>query len=145
MDLVLKLRELRRLSGLTQKEAAKQSGIGEKTISSFETGERIDAITVRQIQKLLRVYGVTECDFFGSAIERAVAPWERAELPDAVALTRDIEELPAAIRRPTIEKIRLVIDLARDIGAAAHPSFGASNGQRPHALRSERVSRCSTG
>ncbi|MGH9443123.1 MAG: helix-turn-helix domain-containing protein, partial [Thermoanaerobaculia bacterium] len=41
MDLVLKLRELRRMRGLSQREAALSSGIGEKTLSSFETGERI--------------------------------------------------------------------------------------------------------
>ena len=37
MDLVLKLREVRRLRGLSQKDVARLSGVGEKTISSFET------------------------------------------------------------------------------------------------------------
>ena len=41
MDLVLKLREIRRMRGLSQKDVARLSGVGAKTISSFETGERI--------------------------------------------------------------------------------------------------------
>ena len=40
MDLVLKLRELRRLSGLSQKEAALSSGLGEKTLSSFDSHKK---------------------------------------------------------------------------------------------------------
>ncbi len=36
MDIVLKLRELRRLRGYSQKVVARLTGVGEKTISSFE-------------------------------------------------------------------------------------------------------------
>jgi predicted nucleotidyltransferase/transcriptional regulator with XRE-family HTH domain len=57
MGLVLKLRELRRLRGLTQKEVARLSGIGVKTISSFETGERIGSLELEQLERLLEVYG----------------------------------------------------------------------------------------
>ena len=41
VDLVLKLRELRRMRGLTQKQAEEKSGVGYRTISTFETAERI--------------------------------------------------------------------------------------------------------
>lgn len=60
MDFVLKLRELRRLRGLSQKDAARLSGVGEKTLSSFETGQRIDTMKVSQLQALLTIYDVTE-------------------------------------------------------------------------------------
>ena len=38
MDTVLKLRELRARAGLTQEDVAQRSGVGAKTISSFESG-----------------------------------------------------------------------------------------------------------
>ena len=47
MDLVLKLREIRRLRGLSQKDVAKLSGVGEKTISSFETTCVVTAGVIR--------------------------------------------------------------------------------------------------
>ena len=59
MDLVLKLREIRRLRGLSQKDVAKLSGVGEKTISSFETGQRIGSLKLAQLKKLLSVYGLS--------------------------------------------------------------------------------------
>ncbi len=63
MDLVLKLRELRQFRGLSQADAARKSGLGVKTLSSFETGERIDSIKLVQLQRLMRVYAVTDAEF----------------------------------------------------------------------------------
>ena len=60
MDLVLKLREIRRLRGLSQKDVARLSGVGEKTISSFETGQRIGSLKLAQLKRMLGVYGLTE-------------------------------------------------------------------------------------
>ena len=71
MDLVLKLREIRRLRGLSQKDVARLSGVGEKTISSFETGQRIGSLKISQLKRLLEVYGLTEADFFGGTVEKA--------------------------------------------------------------------------
>ena len=70
MDLVLKLREIRRMRGLTQKDVSRLSGVGEKTISSFETGQRIGALKLAQLKRLLSVYGLTESDFFSGSIEK---------------------------------------------------------------------------
>src|SRR5205823_5088523 len=64
IDLVIRLRDLRLMSGLTQTEVAKRSGVGEKTISSFETGDRADAIKLAQLLRLLRVYGIAPAAFF---------------------------------------------------------------------------------
>ena len=63
-DSVLMLREARRLRGLSQKDVARLSGVGEKTISSFETGERIESMKLHQLRRLLRVYGLTPAQFF---------------------------------------------------------------------------------
>src|SRR5437764_14929690 len=69
LDLVLRLREARRVSGLSQIEAAKLSGIGQKSISSFETGERIASIKVGQLSRLLKAYGLTEEEFYSDEFE----------------------------------------------------------------------------
>ena len=78
MDIVLKLRELRRVRGLLQKEVAARSGVGEKTLSSFETGARIEAMKLAQLKRVLAVYGVTLAAFFSSALD---AELEGAPLP----------------------------------------------------------------
>src|ERR1044071_7982154 len=64
VDVVLALREARRKRGLTQKEVAERSGVGVKTISSFETGARASSLKVAQLQKMLSVYGLTLAEFF---------------------------------------------------------------------------------
>jgi ABC-type lipoprotein export system ATPase subunit len=72
MDIILKLRELRRMRGLTQEEAALSSGIGVKTLSSFETGQRISSMKLAHLMQLLATYDVTPAEFFGTTVERAV-------------------------------------------------------------------------
>src|ERR1041385_4788105 len=64
VDVLLNLREARRRCGLTQDEVARLSGVHSKSISSFETGERIESIKLFQLRKLLRVYGMTLAEFF---------------------------------------------------------------------------------
>ena len=72
MDLVLKLREIRRMRGLSQKDVSRLSGVGEKTISSFETGQRIGSLKLSQLKRLLGVYGLTESQFFGGTVVQSV-------------------------------------------------------------------------
>lgn len=59
MDLSLKLKLLREERGLTQAEVAARSGVGVKTLSSFETSKRSHAIKVVQLAAILAVYGMT--------------------------------------------------------------------------------------
>jgi transcriptional regulator with XRE-family HTH domain len=59
MNLAIKLRRLRESAGMTQPEVARISGVGVKTISSFETGQRIDSIKVSQFVALCKAYGVS--------------------------------------------------------------------------------------
>lgn len=131
MDLVLKLRELRRLRGLSQKDVARLSGVGEKTISSFETGQRIGSLKLAQLRRMLSVYGLTEAEFFGSTVEKQIAPWELNE--DQFAITRlmdDLRALPKPAQKGIVAKFQLMLD-----GASVHqndmkerrPSFMRDN------------------
>ena len=116
MDLVLKLREIRRLRGLSQKDVARLSGVGEKTISSFETGQRIGSLKLSQLRKLLSVYGLTEMDFFGSSVERQIAPWELDE--DECATQRlldDLRGLPKPLQKTMLGKFQLMLETASDV------------------------------
>lgn len=116
MDLVLKLREIRRLKGLSQKDAARLSGVGEKTISSFETGERVGAMKLCQLKRLLAVYDMTEAEFFGGGVEKQIAPWELD--PEQFATARLIDELqclPKHSQRALLAKFQLMIETVSEV------------------------------
>lgn len=130
MDLVLKLREIRRLRGLSQKDVAKLSGVGEKTISSFETGDRIDSLKISQLHNLLKVYGLSEAQFFGGTVEKQIAPWELEE--EEIATTRMVDalrELPKPAQRSLLAKFQLMIEAVAGIPDIKdkRPSFVAEN------------------
>ena len=97
MDLVLKLRELRRMRGLSQLEAAELAGIGVKTLSTFETGQRIGSLKLSQLVSLLSAYDVTPAEFFGGVVERKIlAELERlsAEETRLIEALRRLDEGP---------------------------------------------------
>ena len=140
MDLVLKLRELRRLRGLTQKDVARLSGVGAKTISSFETGERIGSLKLAQLERLLEVYGLSEAEFFGSRIERETAPWELDE--DEVAKRRLLDELHGlskTAQRNLLAKFQLMAETVAEMSGhdqrvppALITGTAGSSRPRPH-------------
>ena len=116
MDLVLKLREIRRLRGLSQKDVARISGVGEKTISSFETGQRIGALKLAQLKRLLKVYGLTEAEFFGGSVEKQIAPWELGEEEFATTrLVDDLHALPKQVQKAMIAKFQLMLETAAEV------------------------------
>ena len=116
MDLVLKLRELRRMRGLTQKDVARLSGVGSKTISSFETGARIGSLKLAQLDRLLDVYGLSEAEFFGLMIEREIAPWELDEEELATRrLLDDLKGLSKTAQRNLLSKFQLMVDTVADV------------------------------
>lgn len=116
MDLVLKLREIRRLRGLSQKDVAKLSGVGEKTISSFETGQRIGSLKLAQLKKLLSVYGLSESEFFGCSVERQIAPWELDDEESAAQrLVEDLRGLPKPVQKKMIDKFQLMLETASEV------------------------------
>lgn len=111
MDIVLKLREIRRMRGLSQKDVAKVSGVGEKTISSFETGQRIGSLKLNQLKKILKAYGMTEAEFFGGSVEKEIAPWELNEEQMATArVLDDLHALPAPVQRNLLRQFQLLVD-----------------------------------
>lgn len=115
MDLVLKLREIRRMRGLTQKDVARISGVGEKTISSFETGQRIGALKLAQLKRMLSVYGLTEAEFFSGSIEKEIAPWELDEQQMAtVKLMEDLRTLPNQHQKNLLGKFQLMVETLVD-------------------------------
>jgi len=116
MDLVLKLREIRKLRGLSQKDVARLSGVGEKTISSFETGQRIGSLKLEQLRQMLGVYGLTEAEFFGGSIEREIAPWELDEHECAAQrLVEDLRILPKPVQTAMIAKFQLMMETASEV------------------------------
>lgn len=116
MDLVLKLREIRRMRGLSQKDVARLSGVGEKTISSFETGQRIGSLKLAQLKRLLKVYGLTEADFFGCSVERQIAPWEVDSDEHAAArIVDDLRALPKPVQKTMISKFQLMLETATEV------------------------------
>ena len=136
MDLVLKLREIRRLRGLSQKDVARLSGVGEKTISSFETGQRIGSLKISQLRRLLSVYGMTEADFFGSSVERQIAPWELDEDECAAQrLVDDLRVLPKTVQKTMLGKFQLMMETASDVHNHASREKRPANDPRPSYVR----------
>jgi transcriptional regulator with XRE-family HTH domain len=119
MDLVLKLRELRDLRGLSQKDAARLSGVGEKTISSFETGERIGTMKLSQLAKLLAIYGVTEEQFFSRAIEELFDPDAISRRSREEQLIAGLLDLPTDARNALLERFELMLDTALTVRGPA--------------------------
>jgi len=120
MDVVLKLRELRRMNGMSQKDVAHQCGVGEKTISSFETGERIDSLKLSQLRRILQVYGVSEAEFFSGSIERQIAPWETQSSEEGMQILDQVGTLPSPIQKTLLDKFRAMIETAADVHALGH-------------------------
>jgi transcriptional regulator with XRE-family HTH domain len=139
MDLVLKLREIRRMRGLSQKDVARLSGVGEKTISSFETGQRIDSLKLAQLKRLLAVYGLTESQFFGGSVEAQIAPWELDEEECAAQrVVEDLRLLPKPVQKAMIAKMQLMLETATEVNHATHPTAGARHNAPP--IRGSRAS-----
>ncbi len=127
MDTVLKLRELRARAGLTQEEVARRSRVGVKTLSSFESGARVDSLKLTQLEHILAVYGISLAQFFSSSLVRDLAPW--AEAPDpAEVLAQRLAILPVSARTPLVEKITAMLDAVE----AILPITRAASSPSPH-------------
>jgi transcriptional regulator with XRE-family HTH domain len=123
MDLVLKLRELRNLRDLSQKDVARRSGVGEKTISSFETGQRIGTMKHSQLAKLLAIYGVTEEQFFSRAIEELFDPDAISRRSREEQLIAGLQDLGADARNALLERFELMLDSALTVRGPASRSI----------------------
>lgn len=129
VDIVLRLRELRRSLGLQQRDVALLSGIGEKSISSFESGARTDAMKIGQLRRLLQVYGVTESEFFCEEFESRLGIGEDVTPEGAQPFWQQMRDLPDSVRDSLLEKFRLMVDTAREVQALSRPvSYAAPTG-----------------
>ena len=99
VDVVLKLRELRRMRGYTQEEAAEKAGMNVKSLSSFETGSRITSIKLLQLFSILAAYDMTPAEFFGDGVERAVFDEMERLSPGEGKLVAALRELPDEARQ----------------------------------------------
>lgn len=63
-ELAKQLAVARKLRGLTQQDVADMTGIGTRTISSFESGARTDTIRVRELELIVHACGMTLADLF---------------------------------------------------------------------------------
>ena len=113
MDLVIRLRELRRASGMSQKDVAEKTGLGVRTISSFESGSRIDSMKVSQLAKLLDVYGVTEREFFGGAVDERFDPYEAEATMGLRMLNERLMRLPDSLRSSICEQMKIMVESAQ--------------------------------
>lgn len=120
MDLVIRLRELRARAGLTQEQAAERSGIGPKTISSFESGSRIDAMKISQLERLLTAYGVTLAHFFSDQLAAELRGPDAPHASGADAFR--IEDLPAPIRASLAAWASHITSARTDVAAQGRPS-----------------------
>jgi transcriptional regulator with XRE-family HTH domain len=69
-----KLRELRKLHGLTQAQLSRDSGIGVKLLSAIEVGTR--RVRVDQVERICGAVNVTLSAFFAWDVLHEVAPPE---------------------------------------------------------------------
>ena len=124
MDIVLKLRELRRVRGLTQKDVSRLAGVGEKTVSSFETGERIGSLKLSQLRKLLTLYGVSEEEFFSRRMDQRFDPDAVEQQSREQTLLAGLEALSREMRDALLERFELMLNAAQLAAAstAPHPS-----------------------
>jgi transcriptional regulator with XRE-family HTH domain len=121
MDIVLKLRELRRLRGLSQKDVGRLSGVGEKTVSSFETGDRIDSMKLSQLRKLLRLYDITEDDFFSRKMDGLLDSGSPFQQTREEALLNGLGELSSPMRAALLERFELMLQAAQLAGSSQPP------------------------
>ena len=118
MDVVLKLRELRRLRGMTQKEVSELAGVGEKTVSSFETGDRIMSMKLSQLVQLVNAYNISLAEFFGNEIEQQLfSELERLNATELKLLTA-LRALPEQTRQLLAERFLLMIDAAATVSGS---------------------------
>ena len=107
------------MSRLSQKEAGLSSGVGEKTLSSFETGDRIMSMKVSQLLALLAVYDVTPAEFFGGKVEANVFGELERLTACELNLIRELRSLPERARVHVEAKLADVIDTAQLLAAPA--------------------------
>lgn len=115
--MVLQLRELRRMRGFSQREAARRSGIGVKSISTFESGSRIDSMKISQLMRLLAAYATSPAEFFGGVVELAIC----GEADGESALVTRLLRMPEEPRRVLVRRFLDMLDAAEAVISTPRP------------------------
>jgi hypothetical protein len=77
---------------------------------------------IGQLRNLLRVYGVTESEFFSEDLEALLGFDEAQGAPDgAFTIWKQMRDLPEPVRNGLVEKFRLMIETACDVHAMTQP------------------------
>jgi transcriptional regulator with XRE-family HTH domain len=114
-DLVVRLRDLRKFRGLTQRQLGRLSGVGEKTISSFETGQRIESLKLSQLRAILGVFNLTEADFFAQSAEEIFGAISGGPQRDCAHwYANEIARIVHAAKSQGLD-VRVILNTARDI------------------------------
>lgn len=103
----LKLRELRHRSGLTQQQVASAAGLGSKTISSFETGNRVGAMKLAQLERLVGVYGLNLEQFFSTHLDSLLFPWDGDHQTEK--FLEEVRNLPTSVKEEVVPWMRSVL------------------------------------
>ena len=65
---------------------------------------------------MLKVYGLSEADFFGASVEKEIAPWELNDEQMATARLLDgLHALPKPIQKNLLAKFQLAVEAVADV------------------------------
>lgn len=124
-ELGLRLQECRLNARMTQKEAAIASGVGWKTISSYETGKRAGSMKLEHLKRLLNAYSV-DFDAFFSVKTLDDAYMESLGGKVVAEILRSVGALRDPWRASAIRSINKLLGEAK----AAQRRCGVSNARR---------------
>jgi transcriptional regulator with XRE-family HTH domain len=88
-----RIKAARIAKGLTQAEAAKTLGVGQKYISKLELGDKRPS--VEMLAKLAQLYGVSESYLLGSRVAEHCAEYNGATPPDDNQTPQGLRDLAA--------------------------------------------------
>jgi transcriptional regulator with XRE-family HTH domain len=111
VDLATRLQEVRKASGLNQKQVAALSGVHEKTLSSYESNRRIGRMKIEHLLKILAVVGMSPAEFFAGIDEVPRPVGMNAEDTPAFLLFDRFMALPAETQNALIPAFHLLIDI----------------------------------
>lgn len=102
--LAAQLATLRKSRGLTQRALADLSGVGVKSIASFECGNRTETVKLAQIEAIVEACGMTLSEFFaGTEPARRDTPRVPDATLDAIARTLARRRGPVSRDYPTAQ------------------------------------------
>lgn len=120
MDIAARLKEVRKASGLSQKQVGELSSVGEKTLSSFESNRRIGRMKIEQLFAILTVIGMTPIEFFAGVDHEPLSTAHADDSPSFLLFDRFMA-LPVETQTALIPAFHLLMDIvvSREVRRAA--------------------------